>query len=95
VHIKWTEAASEDLNIIHTYISNDNPIAAVDVILHIIQSVEDLIPQNPAVGRTGRILGTRELIITNYPYIVPYRVVDSEIEIIRVLHTSLKWPDNF
>jgi len=95
VHIKWTEAACEDLDNIHKYIYNDNPSAAVDVVLHIIKSVETLIPQNTSIGRAGRVLGTRELIITNYPYIVPYRIINNTVEIIRVLHSSFKWPDNF
>jgi toxin ParE1/3/4 len=71
VKIKWTEIASQDLDSIYVYIEQDNPTAAVDVILHIIESVENLIPQNTAIGRVGRFLGTRELIITKYPYIVP------------------------
>lgn len=93
--IKWTELASQDLDIIYAYIEQDNPTAAVDVVIHIMDSVENLIPQNTAIGRVGRILGTRELIITKYPYIVPYRILNNEIEILRVLHTSMKWPDCF
>lgn len=95
MRIKWTEAASEDLDHIYNYISKDNTSTAVDVVLHILNSVKNHIPTNTAIGRPGRVFGTRELIITNYPYIVPYRVVNDEIEIIRVLHSSMKWPDSF
>ena len=68
--IKWTEIASEDLDSIYDYIQQDNQTAAVDVILHIMNSVEKLIPQNNSIGRPGRILGTRELVITKFPYII-------------------------
>ena len=37
-------------------------------------------------------LGTRELVIRNLPYIIPYRVRENFIEILRVLHTSRRWP---
>ncbi len=95
MQIKWTDGASEDLDSIHDFIVEQNPSAAVDVVLHIMESVENLIPQNTAIGRKGRVLGTRELVISNYPYIVPYRVTEDVIEIIRVVHSSMEWPDNF
>lgn len=93
--IKWTEIASQDLDSIHDYIVQENPTAAVDVVLHIMKSVEDIIPQNTGIGRVGRVFGTRELVITKCPYIVPYRIINNEIEVIRVIHTSMKWPDQF
>jgi plasmid stabilization system protein ParE len=36
--------------------------------------------------RNGRVPGTRELVIPKTPYIVPYRVRHSTIEIARVYH---------
>jgi len=88
--IVWTNLAEHDLETIEEYIASDNTRAAISVVLHLIDSVHNL-PENPHIGRAGRVLGTRELIITNYPYVVIYRVIDSSIEIIRVLHTSRKW----
>jgi toxin ParE1/3/4 len=31
--------------------------------------------------------------MTGLPYIVPYRIVDDDIEILSVIHTSRKWPE--
>ena len=47
---------------------------------------------DPAIGRPGRILGTRELAIGHLAYIIAYRVRDNEAELLRVLHTSRAWP---
>ena len=47
------------------------------------------------MGRHGRIEGTRELVIPGLPYIIPYRVKNNVIEILRVLHAARKWPDGF
>lgn len=91
MEVKWTKISKEDLDNIQKYIFNDNPKAAKIVSLYIIKRVETLLSFKPSVGRTGKILGTRELIIGKYPYIVIYRVKDNEINILRVLHTSRKW----
>jgi len=41
----------------------------------------------------GEIKGTRELVIPGTPYIVAYRVIDDQIEILFVQHGARKWPD--
>ena len=61
------------------------------VVSYIINQIENILPQMPSIGRAGRVLRTRELVITKYPYIVPYQVRDNSIFILRVLHTSKKW----
>jgi toxin ParE1/3/4 len=33
--------------------------------------------------------------VAGTPYIVPYRVTDGVIEIIRVIHSSQEWPESF
>ena len=90
VKIKWTKGAQNNLNQIEEYIAVDNPKAAVDTVIKIIKIV-GMLSDNPAMGRTGRIFGTRELIISGTPFIVPYRIKSEQIEILRVLHGSKKW----
>ncbi len=89
--IKFSKSAAGDLKSIQKYICEDNFEAARKVVSHIIKEIETILPQNPAAGRAGRILRTRELIITKYPYIVPYTVQNDTIYILRILHTSRKW----
>jgi toxin ParE1/3/4 len=38
--------------------------------------------------------GTRELVIANTAYIVPYRVSGKRLQILRVYHSSRKWPES-
>ncbi|MDP2196877.1 MAG: type II toxin-antitoxin system RelE/ParE family toxin [Rhodocyclaceae bacterium] len=47
------------------------------------------------MGRPGRVPGTRELVVTRFPYILPYRVREQAVEILRIFHTSRKWPQRF
>jgi plasmid stabilization system protein ParE len=46
----------------------------------------------PTIGKRGRERGTRELVIAGLPYIVIYAVLREELVILRVLHTSMKYP---
>lgn len=92
MRLRWTRLAERDLDEIADYIGADNPAAAARVVLEIVDQVETLLPQHPAIGRPGRVPGTRELVIRGLPYIVPYRVRDSDLELLRVLHASRRWP---
>lgn len=89
--IRWTEGASKNLDEIENYIGQDNTRAAVKTVLQVINSINQL-SRYPAIGRAGRIEGTRELIVPDTPFIVPYRVKNKTIEILRIFHHSRKWP---
>jgi addiction module RelE/StbE family toxin len=73
-------------------IGADNPAAAARMIERIRTAVERL-AAFPAIGRPGRVAGTREFVIAGTPYIVPYRVKDDVVQIITVLHAAQRWPD--
>ena len=89
----WSPESIHDLISLRAYISEVDSAAAKRVGLHILYCVEHLLAENPKLGRAGRVPGTRELIIPDTPYIVPYRVRGSKIEITRVYHTSRRWPE--
>ena len=89
----WSPESIHDLIALRAHIAEHDPAAAKRVALHILYCVEHLLPENPKLGAPGRVPGTRELIIPKTPYIVPYCVRGSRIEIARVYHTSMRWPD--
>jgi len=76
------------------YIAQDNPAAAAAVVTKIRESVSNL-ERHPSLGRVGRVPETRELVIPDTPYIVPYRVKGKWVEILRVFHASRRWPKRF
>ena len=55
----------------------------------------EILKRFPASGRPGRVAGTRELVVSRTPYIVPYRVRDDTVELLLVLHAARKWPSQF
>ncbi|MDP1606879.1 MAG: type II toxin-antitoxin system RelE/ParE family toxin [Rhodocyclaceae bacterium] len=91
-HIAWLQAALNDLRDIHDYIARDNPAAARRVVKTVRDDVKTL-RDHPAMGRPGRIAGTRELVIGRYPYIVAYREAQATVEILAVVHSSRLWPE--
>ena len=93
--IAWSPEAIEDLVSLRAYIAEDNPAAARRTVQHIRESIEQLLPDNPRIGRAGRVPGTRELVIPRTPYIVPYRLQRTTIQILRVYHAARRWPDSF
>ena len=90
----WLHEAAQDLKIIGSYIAQENPKAAYEVLVKI-KTAADSLSYNPEIGRVGRVVGTRELIISSIPYILAYIVTKQNIQILAVLHTSRKWPDDF
>jgi toxin ParE1/3/4 len=92
VRIRWLGRASRDLDHIEAYIALDDPHAAVRIVLRIIEAVDQL-ADYPGLGRPGRVEGTRELMVSKTPYLVPYRVRGRRVEILRVFHHAQKWPE--
>ncbi len=92
--IAWSPEAIEDLVSLRAYIAEDNPAAARRTVQHLVESIEQLLPDNPRIGRAGRVPGTRELVIPRTPYIVPYRLQRTTIQILRVYHAARRWPDS-
>jgi toxin ParE1/3/4 len=91
--IVWSPEAIGDLISLRAYIAENNPAAALRTAQRIVQLIEDGLVENPSMGRPGRVPGTRELVITRTPYVVPYRVRGDAIEILRVYHGARLWPD--
>jgi toxin ParE1/3/4 len=92
VRVRWLRRALRNLDQEASYIARDDPQAAAQVVERIATSV-DLLATQPALGRPGRVPGTRELLVTSTPYIVPYRVRDHTVEILRVFHGARRWPE--
>jgi plasmid stabilization system protein ParE len=64
------------------------------VALHIAHSIEQLLPDNPRMGRPGRVSGTRELVIPKTSFIVPYRLQRNVIQLLHVCHEARRWPES-
>lgn len=93
MEIRWTRQALQNLDAIAAYIALDNPNRAATFISEIKDKTQ-LLAQFPAIGRPGRVPGTRELVV-HENYVLPYRVKDDIVQIIRVHHVARLWPQSF
>lgn len=91
--VVWLVRAQRHLTEIVVYIAEDNPTAALSVKERIEQATMNL-AIHPNMGRQGRIDGTRELVVSGLPYIIPYRVRYGRVEILDVIHASRRWPSH-
>ncbi len=91
MRVEWLRVALRDLDAEITRLAQDDLEQAVRIYDRVRGSVEEL-AQLPHTGRPGRLSGTRELVFSGLPYIVPYRVRADAVQILRVFHTSRKPP---
>lgn len=90
MEILWTPEAVRDRQNIYDYIEEDNPLAAL--------ALDDLIAERaavlrefPRVGRGGRVPETFELVVHS-SYMVVYDIVETQVRILNVVHTTQQWP---
>jgi addiction module RelE/StbE family toxin len=88
--LEWKLTARVDLLAIVAHIADDNPDAA-ESLKNEIEAKAVALLEHPKLYRPGRVKGTREMVIRPN-YVVIYREGDSEISILRVLHTARQWP---
>jgi toxin ParE1/3/4 len=67
------------------YIAADSPRAAYAVHDRIREATE-ILTRYPSIGRSGRVRGTRELVIPGTPFVVPYRLTKNAVTILRIMH---------
>jgi toxin ParE1/3/4 len=89
--IRWLRRALANLDAAAAFVALDNPAAAARLVDTIARTVE-LLARHPGLGRPGRVEGTRELVVADTPYLVPYRVRNNVVEILRVFQGARKWP---
>ena len=89
----WTMVAVQDREQIFDYIALDSPSSALTVDGVLSQQL-NLLQEFPEMGRSGRVAGTRELVVQGTPFIVAYQVRKDSVRILRILHGAQLWPDS-
>ena len=88
---RWLRRALNDLNAEAEFLAASDPERASAFVATVVEAVRRLTVQ-PGLGRPGRLPGTRELVLSGWPYIIPYRVREDVVEVLRVFHTSRRPP---
>jgi addiction module RelE/StbE family toxin len=94
MRVRWTRPALNDLEGIGDYVAKGNPVAAARLVARIFDHV-DALSEHPKMGRIGRVSGTREFVVSDTPFVVPYRIRGDEVEVLAVFHAARRWPKTF
>jgi toxin ParE1/3/4 len=89
--VVWSRRAIRHLVCLREYIEKDSEQNAALVAKRIVKAV-DLLQAHPEIGRPGRVVGTRELVVPETRFIIPYRVRGERLELIAVFRGRQKWP---
>ncbi|EGU43681.1 plasmid stabilization system [Vibrio ichthyoenteri ATCC 700023] len=92
MQIKWLKRALINLEQSAEYLHENNSRASRKFVQEV-YDLTNLLKKNPAMGRVGRVFGTRELVLNKFPYLIPYRVKYNCIEILRVFPTRMSQPE--
>lgn len=94
LNVRWLEKAAEEFDSTVEYLAERNPDAAKKLAKAVLDAV-DLLAKQPHLSREGRVLGTREFVVKGYPYLIPFRVINGELQILRVFHTRQNLPSQW
>ena len=91
--IEWTHQAIRQLDQARDYIALSNSDEVADrITVRIVASVQQL-ATFPMSGRPGRVPGTREMVVSNTPFIVAYAVAKTRVVILALYHGAQRWLD--
>lgn len=91
--LRWLPQAIHTRRAQIDYIAGEDPRAA-EAQDERISTATQRLAAHPHLGRTGREVGTRELVVTRTPFVVVYQVDEAArtVSILRVLHGAQQWP---
>jgi len=88
--IFWSPSALDDLDQITDYITQYN-VHAATALHSLIENALHPVSEHPYLYRSGRVPGTREIVV--HPnYLVVYEVRADFVEVMAVLHSRQQYP---
>ena len=89
--LRLSEAARDDLRAIYRYYAERSPASADSIIGTILKAANGL-TRFPLMGKQGPIEGTRERVVSRYPYGIIYILEEDTIVVLRIVHGAQQWP---
>jgi len=90
LRLEWTKPAARQLEHAQDCYHGLNPRAATPMAQRIVDAARRLCDR-PALGRPGRVPGTREWVVSRTPYLLVYRERGDALEVLHVWHEAQDW----
>lgn len=84
--IALTDKAQSDLESMHEYYAAMCGSEVANRIVIDVPGQLESLRTFSGLGRPSQSPGVRELVLSRYPYVAPYRVKDHQVEVLRVLN---------
>lgn len=91
MRVRYTPRARTDLKDIYDYITQHNPRGARRVKARIKKTAASL-GTLPGMGRQSPRPNVRMIGVPRYPYVIYYRIVGDEVQIIHIRHAARQAP---
>lgn len=92
MRVRWTDEALDDRTAIWEYLTERNPVAAIELDTRFSESAA-LLAEHPLMGVNGQIAGTRELVPHEH-YRLIYQLDEERntVWVVTLIHTARCWP---
>jgi addiction module RelE/StbE family toxin len=92
LRVRWSAEARRDRRELIGYVEEESLRMALELDDRVSGAVMRL-GDYPNSGRPGRVIGTRELVISRTPYIAVYTIDEAGVRIARLIHGAKQWPE--
>jgi toxin ParE1/3/4 len=90
--LRYTSRAQADLSELFNYLDMRDKPAAIRVINAIEHSAE-ILATHPLTGRQTDLAEVRVKPVPNFPYLIFYHAIGSDLIVLRVWHSAREWPE--
>ena len=91
--IRWTEGAEEQLEQIQDLTRRQWP-GLVETVTRTIHAGVEQAVTFPGAGRIGKVEGTREVVLTQYPFTIVYSIEKGTLVVLGLFHHSREWSED-
>ena len=89
MEVVWLPTALKNLQEIKNYIEAESPQSA-KIVADQTKKTVSFLQENPHIGKPSLVDGFREMQVSKLPFVIPYKVINNTIIIVRVFHTKQK-----
>lgn len=87
LRLEWSTPAADQFENAQDYYHALDPGAARRLALRMLETTQ-LLCRHPAIGRPGRVAGTREWVVPRTPYLLVYRKHHDASQVLHVWHEA-------
>lgn len=87
--LKYTPEAFADLDNLLDYLAERNPHAQMRV-RERLKSCLELLERYPQIGQTTSRISVRRMVVSPYPYLIFYKMMEKEVVILAFRHAARK-----